>query len=869
MQIASKAFQHKHSVVLLTAAFLMMADTAQTAAQTITEINPSQSTLWATDPDGASGGRVNHVGVAPKDKNIIFAASEWGGIYKSTDKGQTWTRMNGHHPTVTWDVKVSPADSKIVVATSFYDGKVNSGAGINVSFDGGATWTHPPTATPPAGFCTSTTRHDEPSAYGIAFDPAKPQDVYVGTNCGLAISNNGGSTWHYVDPTPGDPADDVWAVTVHHGSTIDTCGDDGHRRSTNGGTSFTSTTGNGTPLNAGICSIAASPDEKDVLFAVAGTTIFESDNGGGTWTAGAYGNRAPQGRIPFVKTNSRGKNKYDLWFGDVSVFRGSCTTPSPAAPGNRCVSSASWAGPFTRSSGAHDDMGDIAFDPSPGTKPDNSCQEACDAERDQCMKDVAKPGGPRPQECVQELKICLKECKPLPPIKLDACPMIMSSDGGVFVNASGTSPSCQTPQWNQPKVTPHGLWAFGMNSVHGSGTSENLYFGNQDDGTFATANAQTNSPTWNNRDCCDAFDVAVDTNQVLYTVCCCPSCAHSNRVFLRSAGMTGGGEINTYPAGSVPGFRTPDVMDRFAANSYVLLTSSGVFITTNITATPSIAWSQLGARPANACAVKASVSGSTPSFFVQAGSCSGSGADQLWRYNGTGTGGTWNQINPPAGFSGFGVFSVDKKNPDRLVASVLGPGTVQMVLSTNGGANWSNLTTLDTAMTGGSTFKYRNALGPTNFTGFNGYAQPTLVAFATYDTKTLVAAGADSGVFLSKDTGATWTKVTDNSGTASNPHVPRAGIASFDRGGGVFTIFLATQGRGVWRINYPDTVGACQLDCQNANNTCTDGCDADRDRCMQDVAHPGGPRPQECVAELRACLGECTTDLNKCKQRCQ
>ncbi len=851
------------ATLMTMAALVLCFSGLPSAAQTITEINPSQSTLYSSDPDGASGGRVNHVGVAPTDKNIIFAASEWGGIYKSTDRGQTWAHLNDHHPTVTWDVKVSPSDDKRVIATSFYDGRVKSRAGINLSTDGGATWTHPASATPPAGFCDAT-RRDEPAAFGISFDPQTPKDVYVGTNCGLAISHDGGNTWQFVDPTPNDPADDVWSVAVHHNGIIDLCGDDGHRRSTNGGTSWTSASGGGTPLNSGRCSIAASPDESYVLFAVVGTTIFESDNGGQSWTSGAYTNPKPQGRIPFVKTNSRGSPNYDLWFGDVSVFRGKCTTPSPAAPGGslRCQASTSWAGGFTRSNGSHDDMGDVAFDPAPGNAPDTQCQQDCDKQRDQCMSQVGKPGGPLAKDCVQELKVCLNQCKPVQGKPLDACPMIMSSDGGVFPNKSATTPSCQTPQWDQPKVTPHGLWAFGMNSVHAaSGDNESLYFGVQDDGTFAAPNAQTNSPLWSNRDCCDSFDMAVDTNQVVYTVCCFSP--RATRLFLRHSGMTGGAEIGNYPAGDIMGWITPDQVDRFGGNEYVLLTDTGAFITKDITASP-IVWSALGSRPNGACGVRASVKSGKPSFFVQAGSCDTAGTDRIWRYDGTATGGTWQQIDPPKSFAGFGIFTVDRSNPERMFASAISGASVEMVISTNGGSTWSKLSTLDTAMTGGGTYNYSNSSGPTDFTEFNGYVQPTVVGFSPFNNKVLVAAGADSGVFLSSDTGATWTTVTDNSGGGGNPHVPRAKFASFDRGGGNFTIYLGTQGRGVWRLDYPDPSGACQEKCANQDKACGQGCDKDRDSCMQQIPH----NPQLCVQELKACLNLCAKDYATCKSQC-
>src|SRR5664279_940716 len=40
------------------------------------------------------------------------------------------------------------------------------------------------------------------------------------------------------------------------------------------------------------------------------------------------------------------------------------------------------------------------------------------------------------------------------------------------------------------------------------------------------------------------------------------------------------------------------------------------------------------------------------------------------------------------------------------------------------------------------------------------------------DPKTLLAGGADAGIFISRDVGSTWTTVTDNSGTATRPVIP-------------------------------------------------------------------------------------------------
>jgi hypothetical protein len=148
-----------------------------------------------------------------------------------------------------------------------------------------------------------------------------------------------------VDPTPTDGADDIWDVVVHHGGIIDLVGDDGHRRSTNGGVSWTTTS----TLFGGISSIDASPDEANVLFATVGTSISQSTDGGVTWTP--LTNPSPQGRIPFVKTNQRSGATFDLWFGDVRLFRATCTTPAGGGAAARCPAN-SWINVGDRPNGA-------------------------------------------------------------------------------------------------------------------------------------------------------------------------------------------------------------------------------------------------------------------------------------------------------------------------------------------------------------------------------------------------------------------------------------------------------------------------------------------------------------------------------------
>jgi hypothetical protein len=186
-----------------------------------------------------------------------------------------------------------------------------------------------------------------------------------------------------------------------------------------------------------------------------------------------------------------------------------------------------------------------------------------------------------------------------------------------------------------------------------------------------------------------------------------------------------------------------------------------------------------------------------------------------------------------------------------------------MMLSVDGGANWSSMSSLDSLMTGAGQFKSSNTLGPTNFTGFGGYSQPSLVAFSSVDSQTLIAAGVDSGVFVSSDGGATWTTVTNNSASPGNPLIPRAQFASFDRTGAVFNVFIGTQGRGVWKVEVPESKSQCLLDCEDTNSNCGDVCTANYESCPVETPH------LICVKALRNCLKACDRDEAQCEARCK
>src|SRR5205814_8734638 len=90
----------------------------------VTDVNPNSlgsGTLF--------GGRVAAFAVDPTNSNIIFAASEFGGLWKSTNKGGSWSDVDAVGLTAMNDVKFAASDSNLVIATGFGDGSTDNRGG--------------------------------------------------------------------------------------------------------------------------------------------------------------------------------------------------------------------------------------------------------------------------------------------------------------------------------------------------------------------------------------------------------------------------------------------------------------------------------------------------------------------------------------------------------------------------------------------------------------------------------------------------------------------------------------------------------------------------------------------------------------------
>jgi hypothetical protein len=727
---------------------------------------------------------------AASDLSRVYAATEWGGLYTSFDQGNSWARINTFSPSATWDVKVDPRNNSRVYATSFYDGRLRQiQSGISVSNDAGASWT--PVNIPGLNTlnCALGNAQNEPSGWQIAINPTNSQTVFAGTNCGLARTLNGGGTWTFIDPSPRDgSAEQVFSVLAQDEQTVDVISSNGHFRSTDNGGSWTPVlAGQGPgPLNSGVgVDLASSPKESYVLFAENATNIWESDNGGNTWPSSLVlplkgGASNVQGRIPYLKTNQLStSNQFDLWYGDINVFKETATTPStlnqggsPRAPSN------SWNGV---QDGAHDDTGDIMFDPR------------------------ARAG---------------------------ACPQLFTGDGGIFKNSQINNPDCQGPNWAQPTITPHATFIWGFDGVQVAPGVHALAYALQDDGGAAATNVGEGfSPpaaNWNDYICCDVLSTASQLGSFL-DLEGSSSGARAFPLIINGQGG-GGGEISNYPSGALFNRSSSGrQIATFGQNAFAINlgvcpstavpcpVGTGVYITNDIN---SPSWTSLNAPSAptsSGGSIKIAKLGGQPNVFYNTsnGNPEQNGVlfvSSLVTARGA-PGSNWIPINMPPGIGTVTVYDADPNDGRRLIISGISnkSNTFQIWKTVDLGANWTRLTKLENAMLrtnsdGVSIFVNQATLGPVEFEGFGTYWQPSMIQFDPLNSTTIIAGAMDSGVFLSLDDGANWQIINDPvNPTSASPPIPRPLYAHFSPGRfnadtASFDVWVGARGAGVSHV---------------------------------------------------------------------
>ena len=187
---------------------------------------------WESLGPGNVGGRTRGLVIHPQDSNTMWVGAATGGVWKSTDGGQTWKPQTDFAPVLSINSLVMDAtDPNTLYAGTGEQTQNWRGAGIFKTSDGGQTWNQ----------LAATNTPDFYFVNNVAVSRVAATRLYAATNTGLWASADGGASWKLslaspdggLAPTltggttngcfdvtvqPGQPTDVVFAVCHPPGS---------------------------------------------------------------------------------------------------------------------------------------------------------------------------------------------------------------------------------------------------------------------------------------------------------------------------------------------------------------------------------------------------------------------------------------------------------------------------------------------------------------------------------------------------------------------------------------------------------------------------------------------------------------------------
>ncbi|MBA7672648.1 Ycf48-like protein [subsurface metagenome] len=308
----------------------------------------SQRGAWG--PPGMKAGQPIGIVADPDDPMMVYVNNYTGGVFKSTDGGETWVDWShGYTGADMYTVTVAHNNPKIVYAGSrsgpfrSYDGGTSWAGLLYPNFigqsevpaiavnpqnpgevlasdaqygyifssrDGGNSWQkvyHHPKA-PKSGTPAGNDPRNWHRFTCIAYAPSNPEVVYAGIrkagphlteiyyepSFGIVKSSNGGNTWTEINVGLEDSKKNINCIAVHpQNPNIAYAGtlQDGVFKTTNGGEYWV-------PMNNGLMSLdvrslAIDPENPEIVYAGLGegAGLYKTTNGGELWEGVNYGIR--------------------------------------------------------------------------------------------------------------------------------------------------------------------------------------------------------------------------------------------------------------------------------------------------------------------------------------------------------------------------------------------------------------------------------------------------------------------------------------------------------------------------------------------------------------------------------------------------
>jgi len=300
-----------------------------------------------------AGGRIAAVVGVPGDPNIYYAGGAGGGVWKTTDAGNTWRPIFENEATGSiGDIALAPSNPNLVwVATGEANirNDVMVGHGLYFSPDAGATWQE----IAPQIF------HNAGQMSRVVINPQDADEVWVavlghafGPNPerGVFHTTDGGKTWNktlYVDDhtgaidlaiKPDNPKillAGMWDVT-RHPWTLDNGGPgSGLYRSIDGGSTWTKITAGLARGPYGRIGLAFAPSQPDLAYAIVQSKtglFYRSEDAGAHWTSVSDSDALDARPFYFSRFNVAPDNPEKLYFLalgiNVSTDGGKTVTPA-------------------------------------------------------------------------------------------------------------------------------------------------------------------------------------------------------------------------------------------------------------------------------------------------------------------------------------------------------------------------------------------------------------------------------------------------------------------------------------------------------------------------------------------------------------
>ncbi|WP_459209521.1 T9SS type A sorting domain-containing protein [Aquimarina rhabdastrellae] len=219
-------------------------------------------------------GRLNVVAFNPNDTNEIWVGSPGGGVWNSTDGGNSWIPKGDVVPNLgVSDIVVDPSNPNIIyLATGDADGRQNGSIGVLKSTDKGSSWNMTGLELNVAN--RSTISH-------LLIDPSNVNTIFATTSSGIYKSTDGGNTWN--EKRSGAFNDIVYkegSTTTLFASSLS---NSRFFISTDNGETWTNSSSG--ISNSGRLDIATTAADEDFIVVMTRNgSLFKSTNGGGNWT---------------------------------------------------------------------------------------------------------------------------------------------------------------------------------------------------------------------------------------------------------------------------------------------------------------------------------------------------------------------------------------------------------------------------------------------------------------------------------------------------------------------------------------------------------------------------------------------------------